>query len=405
MKILLSAYACEPNRGSEPGVGWNWAIELAKSDHKVWVLTRTNNQPAIEKNFKKTQQLQNLHFLYYDLPAWARFFKKGNRGIHLYYLLWQWGAYQIAKTIHSQENFDIVHHVTFVTVRQPSFMGNLGIPFIFGPVAGGESAPWRLRSGYPFRGLLLDGLRDIANSCVRIDPLMQLTFKQATKIYTTSQQTKKLIPLKYHSKTKIQLAIGFNTVDNRTSFTINKSSAIKPTIRFLYVGRFLYWKGMHLGLQAFAEVSHNCPNVQLTLVGKGPEEAYWKEISKRLRIEKQTNWVSWTSQENLSSLYKNHDIFLFPSFHDSGGMVVLEAMANGLPVVCLKLGGPGLIVDHTCGRSISVSQLPIESVVQELTDSLLLLCKDEALRNELATGAICKAKIFCWKNLIKTIYK
>ena len=48
MKILLSAYACEPNKGSEPGVGWHWALELGYLGHDVWVLTRANNRPAIE---------------------------------------------------------------------------------------------------------------------------------------------------------------------------------------------------------------------------------------------------------------------------------------------------------------------------------------------------------------------
>ena len=44
LKVLLSAYACEPNKGSEPGVGWNWLIEIAKLNHKVTVITRSNKK-------------------------------------------------------------------------------------------------------------------------------------------------------------------------------------------------------------------------------------------------------------------------------------------------------------------------------------------------------------------------
>lgn len=58
MKILLSAYACEPNKGSEPGVGWGWATELAKH-HQVWVLTRDNNQPVIEEYLRLNREYQN----------------------------------------------------------------------------------------------------------------------------------------------------------------------------------------------------------------------------------------------------------------------------------------------------------------------------------------------------------
>lgn len=43
MKLLLSAYACELNTGSEPGVGWHWAAEVTRLGHEVWVLTRADN--------------------------------------------------------------------------------------------------------------------------------------------------------------------------------------------------------------------------------------------------------------------------------------------------------------------------------------------------------------------------
>ena len=75
MKILLSAYACEPNKGSEPGVGWNWAINLTKLGHDVTVLTRKNNKSSINKMIKKNK-LKSIKFEYYDLPNWLIFIKK-----------------------------------------------------------------------------------------------------------------------------------------------------------------------------------------------------------------------------------------------------------------------------------------------------------------------------------------
>ncbi|MCZ6744779.1 MAG: glycosyltransferase family 1 protein, partial [Alphaproteobacteria bacterium] len=143
MKILLSAYACEPNKGSEPEVGWRWALELARLGHEVWVLTRENNRTSIEAGLARQNPLPNLHFAYYDLPPWARWWKRGARGVHLYYRLWQWGAYRLAKKLHRQHGFDRAHHVTFVSLRHPTFLRRLGVPFVFGPVAGGERVPWR----------------------------------------------------------------------------------------------------------------------------------------------------------------------------------------------------------------------------------------------------------------------
>ena len=53
LKILLSAYACEPNKGSEPEVGWQWALNLSEEGHDVYVITRTNNRRNIDSYKKK----------------------------------------------------------------------------------------------------------------------------------------------------------------------------------------------------------------------------------------------------------------------------------------------------------------------------------------------------------------
>ena len=139
LHILLSAYACEPDRGSEPGVGWNWVRHLAR-DHDVWVITRSNNRGVIEAVLAHNP-LRNAHFIYFDLPRWARFWKRRSFGLRPYYYLWQAGVYFAARRIHRSVRFDLVHHVTFVKYWMPSFLAALPVPFVWGPVGGGESAP------------------------------------------------------------------------------------------------------------------------------------------------------------------------------------------------------------------------------------------------------------------------
>jgi hypothetical protein len=107
MKILLSAFTCHPHQGSEPGVGWHWAIEIAKLGHEVWVLTHTEYQAAIEVALPDFPQINGkLHFLYYHVPTWLAWWRRDQRGIYPYYVLWQWGAYRFVKRIHAQQQFD-----------------------------------------------------------------------------------------------------------------------------------------------------------------------------------------------------------------------------------------------------------------------------------------------------------
>jgi len=406
MKILLSAYACEPNKGSEPGVGWHWALEIARMDHEVWVLTRANNRSPIEAELSRLPTMPNLHFLYYDLPARARWWKRGQRGVHLYYFLWQWGAYRLAKRIHSIERFDRVHHVTFVSARQPSFMGNLGIPFVFGPVAGGERAPWHLRAGYGLQGWLADGVRDLANFQVKIDPLVRRTFKQAERIYVTSEQTLSLLPRRYRTKASVQLAIGIDATDMPfSSGRLPASCADRGGFSLLYVGRLLYLKGMHLGLPAFAHLLEKQPDARLTIVGDGPDKWRWQGLANKLGVAERINWIPWRDRKELSALYAYHDAFLFPSLHDSGGMVVLEAMAHGLPVVCLDLGGPSVMVDETCGRVIETKGKHQSVVIASLADALVKLAESHAYRFKLGMGAIQRSQLFTWSATVDKVYR
>ena len=402
MKILLSAYACEPYKGSEPSVGWNWTRELAKLNHEVWVLTRTNNKKTINHYYSKTPKPENLFFIYYDLPRWAKWWKKGQAGIHFYYLLWQWFAYKFAKTIHEKEKFDCVHHITFVSIRQPSFMGLLGIPFIFGPVAGGEKSPWRLRLSYGARGIFMDMIRDVSNLFIKIDPLMRTTFKKSHKIFVTSTQTKELVPIKYQEKTKLQLAIGLDTKQFDLDFP-DKNKKGKP-FKLLYMGRFLYWKGMDIGIRAFALFLKNVPNARLTMVGSGPEKKRWHHLSKQLGISAQVDWIPWVERDQISNLYTQHDLFLFPSLHDSGGMVSLESIAHGLPVICLDIGGPGTIINESCGIKISVHGKTVNTIIEEIAENLITYKNNNALKQKLSIGGPVRIRKFHWNNIVKKIY-
>ena len=394
MKVLLSAYACEPNKGSEPEVGWAWALGLAKQGHEVWVITRSNNRQTIQAEMSKQDPSLDIHFIYVDLNAFFRKLKKLRGGIYPYYVFWQWLAFKTAEKLEQQQSFDFVHQVTFVSARLPSFMGYLRAPFIFGPVAGGERAPWALRKSYPLRGKILDGIRDIFNWFIKYDPLMRVTFKKADKIFVTSPQTKALLASSYQQKAFIRLAIcAKDGLPARTE--VNSSS----TFRVIYAGRLIYWKGVHLAIRAFAQFVQSVPNARFTIVGAGEDKAWLGKIADECGVQDKIDWVGWLSQQELEEQFFAHDVFLFPSLHDSGGYVVLEALACQLPVVCLDLGGPGQIVQEQYG--VKVNQLDSETLaISGLSQALL------TARQKSSTGLWpdYQASPFKIESLIQSIY-
>jgi len=387
-RILLSAYACEPGKGSEPEVGWLWATELADSGHEVWVITRAANRDAIEMELTGRRR-PRLHFAYYDLPQWARRWKRGARGVHLYYALWQWGAYRTAKRLTRKTNFDCVHHVTFVGVRGPSFMGLLGLPFFLGPVSGGESVPKALRVGMTWAARWRESVRDVANHAIHGDPIMRSSFRQAEKIFVATRESLRLIPPTFQEKCTVQLGVGLSR--EYLGWTSQKRNVPDARLRLLFAGRLLEWKGLDIAIHVMRGLRDRGVLARFTIVGDGPAREALGRLAAELGVAEDLRWVVWLPHDQLHKHYYRHDALLFPSLRDSGGMVVLEALAHGLPVVCTDRGGPGVIVNDRCGRVVQTLSRTKDEVIGELTDVLCELNCDRTLLKKLSAAARARA--------------
>jgi glycosyltransferase involved in cell wall biosynthesis len=406
MKVLLSAYSCSPTAGSEPAIGWNWAKCIAASGHEVFVMTRAINLKGIEA-FIHDNPMERMHFVFHDLPLIVQKLYKLPFGNYVYYCLWQYTAAQKAARIHATEKFDRVQHITWGSFRLPSFMGKLGVPFIFGPVAGGEDTPKQLRKGLGLRGRVWDALRRFSNSIFAAVPFVKATYSQAAEIVATTPETLEKIPAAYRRKARVQQAVGIdseNLVGSSARDSRNSGPRNRTTLELLYVGRLLPWKGLHLGFRALAMLGERASSVHLTIVGSGSDEMRLKTLSRRLKIEGQITWKPWMPREELIGVYADYDVFLFPSLHDSGGIAVLEAMTRGLPVLCLDLGGPGMSVDNTSGRAIATAGRSEHQVAEAIAQFLKEVSGDPNLLTRLSHGARRRAHVLNWAANVRALY-
>lgn len=396
-RILLSAYSCEPGRGSEPAVGWNWATELARQGHDVTVLTRTANRRAIELNGGALPG--SVGFLYYDLPGWMLSLRCFPGGRKIYYVLWQWFAARMLRHRFPQPAFDLAQHVTYVSIRYPSFMGSLGLPFYFGPVSGGETVPRTLRLGFSLSERCREALRDLSNSLVPFDPLIRRTLRQATRILVT-RDTLALLPLDARWKATQTLAIALPAVGPEFPRAARPGSHL----RLLYVGRLLDWKGVDIAMRAVRSARTVHPGMTLTIVGDGRAKRRLQRLCQKLQLRDAVQWAGWVSQSELAAYYRNADLLLFPSLRDSGGMVALEALAHGMPVVAADLGGPGLIVNRNCGRTVASDGCTPEQLGDRFCDVLLELAGNPGLLQTLSHGARQRADDFSFERLVQSVH-
>src|ERR1051326_798792 len=192
MKLLLSAYACAPNLGSDHGVGWNWATEALRLGHEIWVLVSPAHRDSIAAACRENPEFAGIHWIFPEVRAWPLQQAVEPKWERTYNVLWQRMALRHARDLHRQVHFDAIHHVTWAGIRAPTFLGSLGPPLIIGPSGGGETSPRSLRDELPFVGRMLEIIRDISNHTITLNPLVRAGYAKAAVIFVSSTETRDL---------------------------------------------------------------------------------------------------------------------------------------------------------------------------------------------------------------------
>jgi glycosyltransferase involved in cell wall biosynthesis len=391
MKVLLSAYACAPGKGSDPEIGWNWMQQLARI-HDVWAITRTKNRASIERGLE-TEPAPAARFVYVDLPKWLQFWKKWPGGVYLYYYIWQFLAWRKARWLHREIGFERAQHVTFCMYWLPSFMALLPVPFVWGPVGGGESTPRSFRATFGLRGRVYEFLRDVARVVGSLDPSVRMTARRSVlALASTPESAEKLKELGC-KRVEVEACCGVDLSRGHRSGDLCHGDRPGGLLHVFSAGRLLHWKGVHLALCAIAQIRDSV-QLEYSIFGNGPERKRLERLAKELQISDRVHFHNSIPRDELLEKMSSFDAMLHPSLHDSGGFACLEAMAAGCPVVCLDLGGPALQVTDECGFKIPA--VTPEGTIRGIAEAIQRLATDPDLGARLSRGARTRVEAFNW---------
>ena len=390
LNILVSAYACERGLGSEPGIGWGTAWALAKR-HRVYVLTREANRSAIEARLASDDCSPcDLTFVYYDLPQWTRFWKKGLRGVQFYYFLWQMMARALVDELVDQYNIDVCHHLTWGRCWMPTALRGTKSRVVVGPVGGVERTPKPLLATLDWRSRGTEWVRGLVADILGRTGVVRCSLASATLVLATSEECR---PYLKRSGVR-RLEVFTNSGISEAHYT-SLSAGVLPNMssfRILSMGRLLGWKGIHLALLALASL--RIPDIEYWIVGDGPRRKALERMNNKLGLSAKVRFVGWVDQnEALAHLLRCH-VLLHPSFHDSGGLVCAEAMAAGRPVICLDAGGPAVQVTAQAGFKIAPKTK--DQVVADMAEAILRLKTDHDLYTRMREAGQRRARDLVW---------
>lgn len=333
MRVLISAYACEPGRGSEAGAGWLWTLAAA-ANHDVWLLTRATNRTAVDAGLAGAG-IDSIQTVYVDLPRWARVWKRGGRGVRIYYALWQVLAALQARRLHRVERFDLVHHVTFANVWVPALACCVPAPFVLGPVGGGVYVPPALYPELGMRGRFHERILKASRRLSALNPLTRLTWRRAKIIVVQNSETHNRLPFRYRSKCRVRPNAWIHAAVHRD----RSQQTAGARRKLVFAGRLVPWKGGAVVLKALAAL----PSYDLTIIGSGSDERRLRRLVDCLGLSARVAFFPWLPQEELWDHLLAADTLALPSLREEASFLAAEAADLGVNVVAFDQGGPAIL--------------------------------------------------------------
>ncbi len=270
-------------------------------------------------------------------------------GIFIYYRLWQREILSQASDIAQKEKIDIVHHLTFNEFRVAGRLHSLGIPFVWGPIGGGQLFNAALRQAY-FSRLAVFGefLRNFINHMyIRHSGGIKRALSAARCVLIADQSTERLMPKVRPYRRLLETAYDVDSAGI-------KSYDLRPDrkLKLLWVGEIIPRKGLKLLIDALGRSDFR--DFTLDVVGDGRDKAKCEKLVSRYSLEEHIRFVGRLSYRETNSIYGQYDLLVFTSVRDTSGNVILEGMAHGLPVVTMNHHGAGEIVTADTGTLIDV---------------------------------------------------
>lgn len=401
LSILINAYACSPNMGSEPGMAWNWCVNLAKYC-ELHIITEGEFRDKIEAVLPTLAQGKNMHFYYNPVSDEIRkmCWNQGDWRFYKYYREWQWKTYMMAEEIIKHHDIDIVHQLNMIGFREPGYLWKIeNKPFVWGPIGGLKQFPSSYLEGAGIKMKLFNRIKNIVNIYqIKHDKRVDQALKKADLLISSIPDSYNAIK-KYKGLNSIIIPETGCFIDDN-SIKRNKEEKVDDDFRLLWVGKFDFRKQLNIALATMSKLKDKS-NIKLIICGSGSDNqiSYYKQMAINLGIEDNVVWKGNIENSKVKEEMHKSDIFFFTSVSEDTSTVVLEAVSCGLPVLCFDTCGMGYVINESVGQKVPLTN-PRQSA-DDFAEKINYLYNNREYLQKLSDGCKQRQKELSWNNKAK----
>ena len=402
--VLINAYACSPNMGSEPGMAWNWCVHLAQYC-ELYIITEGEFRDKIEAVTPNILQGKNMHFYYNSMPEKVRkmCWNQGDWRFYKHYKQWQWKTYEIAKEIIKKEHIDILHQLNMIGFREPGYLWKLSeetdIPFIWGPIGGLKQFPIQYTDGGGIRMKIFNELKNIINVWqLKHDKRVSKALQKADLLISSIPDSYKAIK-KYHGLESYIIPETGCFEKDKTNKNIRDFN--DKYLKIIWVGKFDFRKRIDIALTSIAKVCNAHIIFQIFGTGNTVQLSEAKALCRRLDIKDkvQIEWKGNLPNNEIQKAMQEGHLFFFTSVNEDTSTVIMEAISNNLPVLCFDTCGMGFIINDKVGIKIPLTN-PHQSV-KDFAKKIEYLYNNRNILKQMSDNCLKRQKELSWDNKAK----
>lgn len=360
-RVLVLAYMVSPVRGTEYAVAWNYIRTMrAHSDLTILYGAAGPHMGDVvdfpEANFIDRDSQGDVRFHFVTEPRAARWLNALNRrgilkySFYLAYRRWHRAALTDARDFLARERFDLIHYLGPIGYREPGDLWKLSLPYVWGPIGGVTSFPWRYGTTMPLKGRLALVARTIGNALqLRFSRRVDQALRRTDVLLTATTGVQAIFA---ERKGVSSIYLPENGIED--AITLNRDKFPATPLRIAWIGSLEARKGLILLLKALARL-RDPKAICLDIFGDGPLKPQLQTRAAELGIDQHLTWHGRVPRQRvLEGLDKAH-LHIITGLNEANTTSIWEALGRSVPVLALDHCGMHDVVQPPYGIRVPVT--------------------------------------------------